>query len=210
MRFQVHMTASMKMRAFWVVVVSEYTDVSEMRAALITLMIEVVRTSETSVCSGTTLRRISDGSHLQNIFHSVTTKDLMHNQGPLLGGKARQRRDADHSPQLVPRSWMSRSCTSSPPSAFMACTETTLRQEMNHRPEAWCAGCECFQSVYGLQSATIRKRNRRPPSTYYQPRNSLEVNSFTLQPFLWESPEYFFILKWGGSAKYQSVDFCLH
>jgi hypothetical protein len=31
------------------------------------------------------------------------------------GGKARPGRDADHSPPLVPRSWMSRSYTSSPP-----------------------------------------------------------------------------------------------
>jgi hypothetical protein len=31
------------------------------------------------------------------------------------GSKARPGRDADHSPHLVPRSWMSRSYTSSPP-----------------------------------------------------------------------------------------------
>jgi hypothetical protein len=31
------------------------------------------------------------------------------------GGKARPERDADHSPHLVPRSWMSRNYTSSPP-----------------------------------------------------------------------------------------------
>jgi hypothetical protein len=35
--------------------------------------------------------------------------------GPFPGGKARPGRDADHSPPLVPRSWMSRSYTSSPP-----------------------------------------------------------------------------------------------
>jgi hypothetical protein len=35
--------------------------------------------------------------------------------GPFLGGKARPERDADHSPHLVPRSWMSRSYISSPP-----------------------------------------------------------------------------------------------
>jgi hypothetical protein len=35
--------------------------------------------------------------------------------GPYLGGKARPGRDADHSPNLVPRSWMSRNYTSSPP-----------------------------------------------------------------------------------------------
>jgi hypothetical protein len=37
--------------------------------------------------------------------------------GPFPGGKARLGRDADHSPPLVPRSWMSRSYTSSPPQA---------------------------------------------------------------------------------------------
>jgi hypothetical protein len=35
--------------------------------------------------------------------------------GPFPGGKARPGRDADHSPPLVPRSWMSRSYISSPP-----------------------------------------------------------------------------------------------
>jgi hypothetical protein len=35
--------------------------------------------------------------------------------GPFPRGKARPGRDADHSPPLVPRSWMSRSYTSSPP-----------------------------------------------------------------------------------------------
>jgi hypothetical protein len=40
--------------------------------------------------------------------------------------KARPGRDADHSPHLVPRSRMSRSYTSSPPSATMACSGTAL------------------------------------------------------------------------------------
>jgi hypothetical protein len=35
--------------------------------------------------------------------------------GPFPRGKARPGRDADHSPHLVPRSWMSRSYISSPP-----------------------------------------------------------------------------------------------
>jgi hypothetical protein len=35
------------------------------------------------------------------------------------GGKERSRRDAGHSPHLVPRSWMSRSYTFSPPCAFI-------------------------------------------------------------------------------------------
>jgi hypothetical protein len=46
---------------------------------------------------------------------------------PYSGTKGRQRRDADHSPHLVPRLWMSRSYTSSPPpSASMACSGTAL------------------------------------------------------------------------------------
>jgi hypothetical protein len=35
--------------------------------------------------------------------------------GPFPGGKARPGRDADHSPHLMLRSWLSRSYTSSPP-----------------------------------------------------------------------------------------------
>jgi hypothetical protein len=46
--------------------------------------------------------------------------------GPFPGGKARPGSDADHSPHLVPRSWMSRSYTSSPPSPSMACSGTAL------------------------------------------------------------------------------------
>jgi hypothetical protein len=34
--------------------------------------------------------------------------------GPFTGGKSRPERDADHSPQIVPRSWMSRSYTPLP------------------------------------------------------------------------------------------------
>jgi hypothetical protein len=49
--------------------------------------------------------------------------------GSFPGGKARPRRDADHSPthpHLVPRLRMSRSYTSSPPCACMACSGTAL------------------------------------------------------------------------------------
>jgi hypothetical protein len=44
--------------------------------------------------------------------------------GPFPGAKTRSGRDADHSPHLVPRLRMSRSYISSPPSAFMGCSET--------------------------------------------------------------------------------------
>jgi hypothetical protein len=40
--------------------------------------------------------------------------------------KVRPGRDADYSPHVVPRSLMSRSYTSSPPTAYMACSETVL------------------------------------------------------------------------------------
>jgi hypothetical protein len=53
-------------------------------------------------------------------------KDFSSTGGPFPGGKARPGSDADHSPPLVPRSWMSRSYTSSPPSASMACSGTAL------------------------------------------------------------------------------------
>jgi hypothetical protein len=46
--------------------------------------------------------------------------------GPFPGVKARPGRDADHSLHLVPRSGMSRSYTSFPPSASMACSGTAL------------------------------------------------------------------------------------
>jgi hypothetical protein len=46
--------------------------------------------------------------------------------GPFPGGKARPGRDDDRPPLPVPRSWVSRSYTSSPPSASMACSGTAL------------------------------------------------------------------------------------
>jgi hypothetical protein len=46
--------------------------------------------------------------------------------GPFSGDKARLWSDADHSPHLEPRSRMSRSYTSSPPSASMVCSGTVL------------------------------------------------------------------------------------
>jgi hypothetical protein len=49
---------------------------------------------------------------------------------PFPGAYARPKRDADHSPHLVPRSRMSRSHTSSP-SACMACSGTVLAYETN-------------------------------------------------------------------------------
>jgi hypothetical protein len=50
----------------------------------------------------------------------------MSTMGPFPGGKAQPGRDADHSPHKVPTSRMSRSYTSSPPSAFMACSGKAL------------------------------------------------------------------------------------
>jgi hypothetical protein len=46
--------------------------------------------------------------------------------GPFPGAKAWPGRDADHSPYLVPRLGMSKSCTPLPPSASMACSGTAL------------------------------------------------------------------------------------
>jgi hypothetical protein len=46
--------------------------------------------------------------------------------GSFSRGKARPERDADHSPHLVPKSRMSRSYTSSIPSATMTCSGTAL------------------------------------------------------------------------------------
>jgi hypothetical protein len=46
--------------------------------------------------------------------------------GPFPRGKTLPGRDADYWPHIVPRSWMSRSYTSSPPSASMAWSGTAL------------------------------------------------------------------------------------
>jgi hypothetical protein len=54
----------------------------------------------------------------------------METGGPFPGAKARPGRDADHSPHLVPRLRMSRSCTSTPSSAFVACSGTAFKPEI--------------------------------------------------------------------------------
>jgi hypothetical protein len=46
--------------------------------------------------------------------------------GPFPGAKARPGRDADHSPHLVPKSWLSRSYASSLPCALKVCCGTAL------------------------------------------------------------------------------------
>jgi hypothetical protein len=51
---------------------------------------------------------------------------IMGTGGSFPGAKARLGRDADHSLHLMPRSRMSRSYTSSLPSAFMACSGIAL------------------------------------------------------------------------------------
>jgi hypothetical protein len=54
---------------------------------------------------------------------------------PFPEDKSRPERDAVHSPHLVPRSRMSRSYTSSPPSASMACIGTAFKHHV---------GCDLF------------------------------------------------------------------
>jgi hypothetical protein len=57
---------------------------------------------------------------VQNGSGAHPTSCTMGTVGPLPRAKARHGRDADHSPHLAPRSRMSGTYTSSPPSAFMA------------------------------------------------------------------------------------------
>jgi hypothetical protein len=59
-----------------------------------------------------------------------TASCTMGTGGPFPGGKARPGRDADHSPHLVLRSRMSRSYTSSPPKASMACSGTAAKHKI--------------------------------------------------------------------------------
>jgi hypothetical protein len=54
------------------------------------------------------------------------TSCTMGSGDPFPGAKARPGRDIDQSPHLVPRSRISRSYTSSPPSTFIACSGTAL------------------------------------------------------------------------------------
>jgi hypothetical protein len=53
----------------------------------------------------------------QTGFEAHPASCIMDAGSPFSGCKMRPRRDADHSPHLVPKSWMSRSYTSSPPAS---------------------------------------------------------------------------------------------
>jgi hypothetical protein len=77
--------------------------------------------------------------------------------GPFPGGKARPGRDADHSPHLVSRSWMSRSYTSSPPSAFMACRGTALIS----RKISWVGDVAWIGEMWHGFKMSVEKPERR-------------------------------------------------
>jgi hypothetical protein len=85
--------------------------------------------------------------------------------GPSPGGKARPRRDADHSLHPVPRSWMSRSYTSSPPSASIACSDAALAFNLwsfSSQPYCTCLLSKtyfnCFQ--FGVKLGLFAKRQQ--------------------------------------------------
>jgi hypothetical protein len=121
MRFQVLTAASMKIRIFWDVLPWMSTDVSEVRAASIIALM-----------GWTTRRLMFDPRQRRKDFSSnlcIQTGSEAHpasctmgTRGSFPGAKARPGRDADHSPP----SRMSRSHTSSPPSASVACSGTAL------------------------------------------------------------------------------------
>jgi hypothetical protein len=60
-------------------------------------------------------KRFSSNLCVQTGSEAHPASCTMGTGGPFPGGKARPRRDADHSPNLVPRSRMIRSYISSPP-----------------------------------------------------------------------------------------------
>jgi hypothetical protein len=59
-------------------------------------------------------KNFSSSLFVQTSYEAHPTSCPMVNGGPFPGAKARPGRDADHSSHLMPRSWMSRSYTSSP------------------------------------------------------------------------------------------------
>jgi hypothetical protein len=68
-RLHIVTAASMKIRAFWDIVLLEHTDVSEVRTVPMIVVIEAVSTSETSVYSNETTRRyIPEGSDLRSRY----------------------------------------------------------------------------------------------------------------------------------------------
>jgi hypothetical protein len=100
------------------------------------------------------------------------TSCTMGTGGPFPGGKARPGRDADHSPHLVPRSRMSRSYTSSPPSASMACSRTAL--PLNIIPPCILGTLHIHVSSAAWtigQFAVVVQKHSLTPSTWTTVRN---------------------------------------
>jgi hypothetical protein len=104
--------------------------------------------------------------------------------GPFTGGKARQGRDVDHSPHLVPRSWMSRSYTSSRPCAsivvlwdcftflplhlfrnsfFLATQDST---NTRHFLKFLQLVCSCIWTAFGFQVAEFDLKNDRSDNLF--------------------------------------------
>jgi hypothetical protein len=75
--------------------------------------------------------------------------------GPFPRGKARLGRDADHSPHLVPRSRMSRSYISSPPSASVACSGTALLKYYVHKLSFTCPFVVLWQTFIKLDMLNV-------------------------------------------------------
>jgi hypothetical protein len=73
--------------------------------------------------------------------------------GPFPGAKVRPRGDADTHPHLVPRSRMSRSYISSPPSAFMECSGTALA--LISRTEIYCTFYLICKQNYSISKTKI-------------------------------------------------------
>jgi hypothetical protein len=75
----------------------------------------------TGVRSPAEAKNFSSSLCVQTRSEAHPVSNPMGTGGPFPGVKARPGSDADHSPHLSSRSWMSRSYTSSPSNAFVAC-----------------------------------------------------------------------------------------
>jgi hypothetical protein len=98
--------------------------------------------------------------HTSSGYHPASCP--MGTGGSSQGGKARLGRDSDHSPHLVPRSWMRRSYASSLPSSPWVCCGTAL-------PLFLCKGNVVISAVFvysvrkitaSLGNVTVRGKKR--------------------------------------------------
>jgi hypothetical protein len=127
----------------------------------------------------------------------------MRTEGPLPGAKARQGRDADHSPPSVPRSRMSGIYTPLPPIALVACSGTALAFYHSRIPSSvFLLFIRLFSwNAFLLKKLIVAKLCKKFVAF------SITLNIFTVFSLVRGSPITYYLQSSAGSSNYKRIMF---